>query len=180
MSQDKQAQEPSTGQMIAAPKTLKSKAVRPGNASLAALEAIRRAESALEELSVNFEDWMRSEVERLSQARRQFARDGAGAAVAEALFHAAHDLKGQASTLGYPAAAGVCASLCRLLDAFEDKTRVPADLVNHHVDAVAAMVREGARGADNATANQLVEHLRALTEEVIASAAAMPGDSVAA
>ncbi len=34
----------------------------------------------------------------------------------EALFRAAHDIKGQAATLGFPLAAAVADSLCRLIE----------------------------------------------------------------
>ena len=42
------------------------------------------------------------------------------------LFRAAHDIKGDAATFGYPAAAGVAESLCRVIEHAPDLEKVPA------------------------------------------------------
>ncbi len=167
-------------QIIEPPSELQEKCLRPGNASLAALEAISNAEAALEELSVNFQHWMDIETGRLSDAHARLRQEGLSERAIENLFEAAHDLKGQGSTLGYPLAADVSASLCRLLEAFTNMSRLPMSLVDHHVDAVKAMVRENAMGTDNNTAVSLSERLRTVTDEVIAREERQSSKSAAA
>ena len=44
------------------------------------------------------------------------------------LFRAAHDIKGEASTFGFPAVAGVAESLCRLIEHTPDMQRIPLTL----------------------------------------------------
>ena len=68
-------------------------------------DPVARAEKALAELSTEFGIWMHAECERLDSARRALASGGFTAANKDALFHAAHDLKGEAATFGYPAVA---------------------------------------------------------------------------
>src|ERR1700709_1550159 len=70
-------------------------------------DPIARAEEALAQLSSEFGTWVDSECERLDGARRQIANLGITKSTKEALFHAAHDIKGEAATFGFPAVASV-------------------------------------------------------------------------
>lgn len=148
---------------------LRKKCLRPGDASRSAADAIQQAEEALNELSVHFDDWMTQEALRLSKARDRAVAGGMGEQTVEQLFQVSHDLKGQASTLGYPLAADICSSLCRLIDRTPDVSRLPRELVNHHVDAVRAIARSRATGVDNTKASTLAERLREVTEDFLAS-----------
>lgn len=147
--------------------TLREKCLRPGDPDDAAQQAIANAEQALQQLSVNFDDWMLKESAQLTAAR-----DGAKQALYSEetlteLFQAAHNLKGQASTLGYPFADEICASLCRLIEKTGEKSRLPTCLVDQHVDAVRALVSEGAKGSDNPTASVLAKRLRDVTNDFL-------------
>src|SRR6185503_19347376 len=62
-------------------------------------DPVARAEKALAELSPQFASWMDAECHRLDQARSDLIEDLTKANV-DALFHAAHDIKGQAATFG--------------------------------------------------------------------------------
>lgn len=130
-------------------------------------DPVERAEKALAELSIEFGNWMESECERLDKARRQVAADGFTKPNKDALFHAAHDLKGEAATFGYPAVASAADSLCRLIEHTPDTTRIPIKLVDQHVDAVRAIYREYARSDAKLLAAQLTAKLRAVTDEFL-------------
>jgi len=95
-------------------------------------------------------------------------RSGFTKATHEALFHAAHDIKGQAATFGYADAAGVADSLCRLVEHMPDMTRIPVGLVDQHVDAVRAIVREHSQPHAAAMAQALTKGLREITDELLA------------
>jgi len=62
----------------------------------------------------------------------------------EEFFRAAHDIKGQAATFGYPLAAEVADSLCRLVEHAPDQQCVPPALIDQHVDGVRAIMRKDA------------------------------------
>lgn len=128
------------------------------------LDAIARAEAALAGLSEDFPAWMGAEGERLDAARRRVARGGLKDAARGELFRAAHDIKGHATTFGYPLAADAADSLCRLIEHSPVADRVPLALVDQHVDAIRAIIREGARDAGDAVGAALVARLREVTD----------------
>ena len=130
-------------------------------------DPVARAEKALIELSTEFGVWMHSECERLDQARHALLEGGFTAANKEALFHAAHDIKGEAATFGYPAVAGAADSLCRLIEYAPDPTRIPLSLINQHVDAVRAIHRDYVRVDAEELAAHLTERLREVTDEFL-------------
>jgi HPt (histidine-containing phosphotransfer) domain-containing protein len=128
---------------------------------------LARAEKALAALSTEFGAWMHSECERLDQARRAVRADGFTKATKEGLFHAAHDLKGEAATFGFPAVAGAAESLCRLIEHSPDPTRIPLTLVDQHVDAVRAIYREYSESDAEKLAARLTQKLREVTDEFL-------------
>jgi HPt (histidine-containing phosphotransfer) domain-containing protein len=130
-------------------------------------DPVLRAEKALAELSGEFAAWMDSECERLDAARREVIRGGFTGANKDALFHAAHDIKGEAATFGFPAVAAAADSLCRLIELTPDATRIPMKLVDQHVDAVRAIYREYARSDAKDLAALLTRRLRAVTDDFL-------------
>jgi hypothetical protein len=105
-------------------------------------DPVARAEQALAELSSRFATWMEAECDRLDQARNTVMTGGFTKAARDALFFAAHDIRGAADTFGYPMVAVPADSLCRLIEHTPDMSRIPIALVAHHVDAVRAIIRE--------------------------------------
>lgn len=130
-------------------------------------DPVARAEQALAELSSEFSTWMEAECVRLDVARREVTRNGFGQNTKDALFHAAHDIKGEAATFGYPAVASAADSLCRLIELTPDITRIPVRLVDQHVDAVRAIYREYSRSDAKDLANLLTGRLREVTDEFL-------------
>jgi HPt (histidine-containing phosphotransfer) domain-containing protein len=128
---------------------------------------VERAEKALADLSTEFSTWMDSECERLDAARRDIATGGFTAANKDAVFHAAHDIKGEAATFGFPLVALAADSLCRLIEHSPDVTRIPIMLIDQHVDAVRAIHREYARSDATALAATLTKRLRVVTDEFL-------------
>lgn len=134
------------------------------------LDHIARAEEALSNLSSEFDSWMKAECDRLVAAhlaviKLRFSKDAC-----EDLFRAAHDIKGDAATFGYPAAGMAAESLCRIVEHAPDLSKVPADLLTHHVDAVLAIVREHDRIDAAGVADELCKRLRGLADEYLTAA----------
>ena len=130
-------------------------------------DPVARAEQALAELSSEFGNWMNAECERIDAARNQIMGVGFNKETHAALFHAAHDIKGEAATFGYPAVAASAESLCRLIEHTPDITRIPVALVSQHVDAVRAIIREYTRSDAEALATTLTKRLREVTDEFL-------------
>jgi HPt (histidine-containing phosphotransfer) domain-containing protein len=130
-------------------------------------DPVARAEAALAQLSSEFGDWMRAECERLEAARQDVKGSGFTKKTHVALFRAAHDIRGEAATFGYPAVGEVADCLCRLLEHTPDMTRIPLNLVDQHVDAVRAIMREHTRRDLAVVAGALIRRLREVTDEFL-------------
>jgi len=129
-------------------------------------DPVARAEKALAELSPEFANWMDSECDRLDKARRDLLTDF-NQTSKEALFHAAHDIKGEAATFGYPAIAAAAESLCRLIEHTPEAARIPTTLLDQHVDAVRAIHREYARSDAKKLTAKLTKKLREVTDDFL-------------
>ena len=105
-------------------------------------DPVARAEKALAGLSGEFKNWMEIEADRLSAAHAAILKNGFTNATCEELFRAAHDIKGDAATFGYPSAGAAAESLCRIIEHSPDLDNVPSDLIAHHINAIQAIVRE--------------------------------------
>jgi len=138
------------------------RAALPGEA-----DPIERAEAALAAISGDFSNWMQDECARLDTARRKVRELGLSTQTRQELFLAAHDLKGDSGTLGYPEVYAAAESLCRLLEHTPDLTKIPLAIVDQHVDAVRAIVREHDRADVAQIAAALTGKLRAVTDEFL-------------
>ena len=132
-------------------------------------DPVARAEEALAGLSGEFKGWMDEECARLASAFEVIVKDGFTSQNREELFRAAHDIKGDATTFGYPKAAVAAESLCRILEHAPELTTVPSDLIAHHVHAIQAIVRELPKGRTRTTttADELSTRLRKLADEFL-------------
>src|SRR5262249_9579599 len=88
-------------------------------------DPVAKAEAALAELAEDFTKWMDTECIRLDTARNAMKAAGINKGTRDALFLAAHDIKGQADTFGFPLVAPVADSLCRLIEHTPDMARLP-------------------------------------------------------
>src|SRR5436853_4544737 len=65
-------------------------------------DPVARAEKALAALSGEFQNWMEIEADRVAAAHAAILKSGFTEAMREELFRAAHDIKGDAATFGFP------------------------------------------------------------------------------
>jgi HPt (histidine-containing phosphotransfer) domain-containing protein len=130
-------------------------------------DPVARAEAALSQLSSEFGAWMEAECQRLEAARQAVADEGFSEKTHDALFRAAHDIKGEAATFGFPDLTGVAESLCRLLEHTPDLTHIPLSLVDQHVDALRAIAREYGRPDLAEIARALTVRLRDVTDDFL-------------
>jgi HPt (histidine-containing phosphotransfer) domain-containing protein len=133
-------------------------------------DPVARAEKALAGLSSEFKNWMGIETERLSAAHAAMLKKGSTDAAREELFRAAHDIKGDAATFGYPSAAAAAESLCRIIEHAPDLDKVPSNLIAHHINAIQAIVRERTKLDTVSMANELSRQLRGVADEYLTHA----------
>lgn len=134
-------------------------------------ELVARAEAALAGLANQFESWMKEECLRLDRARNTVVSGGFTPVNKERLFRAAHDIKGEAATFGFPAVAAIADSLCRLIEYAPDAQAIPLTLIDQHVDAIRAICREHSDvendTPDKELARKLTSRLREVTDEFL-------------
>lgn len=130
-------------------------------------DPVARAEEALAGLAGEFKSWMLVEAERLTAAHAAIVRKGFSEEAADELFRAAHDIKGDAATFGYPSAAAAAESLCRIIEHAPEIEKVPTELIKHHIDAIQAIVHNHTRLDGVTVASELSRKLRGVADEYL-------------
>lgn len=155
--------EQNPGQVIQVPNTLRLKVG--GRFGAIDPSAIAKAEAALKSLSGNFSQWLNDEVEKLDGARQRVRAEGMTPETMEFLYLRAHDLKGLGTTYEFPLITRIGASLCRLIDDKEKRMQAPIALIDAHIDAIKAAVRDDIKTDDHPVGKMLIQALEAKVTE---------------
>ena len=152
-------------QMIPAATSLRLKV---GGGRMGAIDpaAIAKAEAALKSLSGNFGAWLQDEIVKLEAARKQVKEVGLTVETMENLYLRSHDLKGLGTTYGYQLITRIAGSLCRLIDEKDKRLTAPMALVDAHIDAIKAAVREDMKADDHPIGGVLAAELERRVQEM--------------
>ena len=147
-----------SGQLIQPANALR---LRVGGSRLGTIDpaAIAKAEAALKSLASNFSQWLADEITKLEAARQQVKDLGINVETMESLYLRAHDLKGLGTTYGYQLITRIAGSLCRMIDDKEKRASTPMELVDAHIDAIKAAVRDDIKSDEHPVGRVLVEEL---------------------
>ncbi len=157
---------PQQGQVFAAPTALRDRlGPRFGRIDTA---AIAKAEAALKGLSSQFGQWLQDEIAKLEAAREAIRADGANRLTVDGLFTRAHDLKGLGATYEFPLVTRIAGSLCKLLGDGDGRVNTPMALVDGHIQAIRAAVRDNIRDSDNPIGAALAGELERQTADYLA------------
>ena len=149
-------------QVIGPPNALKAKV---GGGFGIDAGAIARAEEALKAMLTQFGQWLQDEIDKLDKAQADIRAKGYTPETAEALYYRAHDLKGLGATYQYPLVTRMAASLCKMLDDPAKRMAAPVMILDAHVDAIRAVVRDGIQTDDHPTGRVLAQALEARVAE---------------
>jgi chemotaxis protein histidine kinase CheA len=152
------------GQVIQVPNTLRLKVG--GRFGAIDPSAIAKAEAALKSLSGNFSQWLQDEVVKLENARQRVKTDGATAETMESLYLRAHDLKGLGATYEFPLITRIAASLCKLIDDKDKRLGASMQLIDAHIDAIKAAVRDDIKTDQHPVGKILITELERRVAEV--------------
>jgi hypothetical protein len=156
-SSDNAADNPSSAEMIEVPNMLRMKVgarfggIDPG--------AVAKAEAALANLSSQFAVWLQDEIDKLEAARAVIKTQGVTVATAKQLYVHCHDLKGLGTTYGFPLVTRIAGSVCKLMDEPETRHEAPLFLIDAHIDAIRAAVRDNICDVDHPVGKILAEEL---------------------
>lgn len=122
-------------EIIERPNLLKAKVGSEGGADMA---AIARAESVIESFKASYDERAASELEdihalftEMKLTKRFDLRR---------ILIAAHEVRGEAGTYGYPLLSSVARSLCELLPRVEVPTQVQTEVIDAHIKAMRTIV----------------------------------------
>lgn len=152
-----------SGQVIQVPNTLRLKVG--GRFGAIDPAAIAKAEAALKSLSGNFSQWLNDEVTKLEAARQRVKAEGMNPETMEFLYLRAHDLKGLGTTYEFPLITRIGASLCRLIDDKDKRMQAPIALIDAHIDAIKAAVRDDIKTDEHPVGKALIEALESKVRE---------------
>lgn len=118
--------------------------VKIGGSALKGLDmkAIEKAEAALQQLSGQFGTWLQEELTKLDMAHTRIKAEGLSGDAGTEFYLRAHDIKGLGTTYEYPSVTRIAGTLCKLLDDEEKRAKAPMVLVDAHVNAIKACVRD--------------------------------------
>ncbi|WP_310541286.1 Hpt domain-containing protein [Phenylobacterium sp.] len=152
-----------SGQVIQVPNTLRLKVG--GRFGAIDPAAIAKAEAALKSLSGNFSQWLNDEVTKLEAARQRVKTEGMNPETMEFLYLRAHDLKGLGTTYEFPLITRIGASLCWLIDDKDKRMQAPIALIDAHIDAIKAAVRDDIKTDEHPVGKALIEALESKVRE---------------
>jgi len=155
----------SAAEVIQVPNMLKLKVGGRGGIDMA---AIAKAEAALKSLSGNFAQWLNDEIVKLEAARQDVRAQGLTAATVETLYLRAHDLKGLGATYEFPLITRLAGSLCKLIDDPATRLAAPMFLVDAHIDAIKACVRDDIKVDTHPVGKVLAAELEGRVAEYLA------------
>ena len=144
-------------EMIQVPNTLKLKV----GSRFGALNAgaVARAEAALKSLSGQFGQWLQDEIGKLEAARAAIRAEGMNAETGSRLYTHSHDLKGLGTTYEFPIVTRMAGSLCKLIETPAERAATPLHLIDAHVDAIRAAVRDNIKDASHPMGKVICEAL---------------------
>ena len=116
-------------------------------------------------MSGQFGQWLQVEIVKLDKAQADIRTQGYNEQTAEALYFRAHDLKGLGTTYQYPLVTRLAGSLCKMMDEPAKRMAAPLVLIDAHVDAIKAVVRDQIQTDDHPTGKALAETLEARVAE---------------
>jgi len=156
----------SAAEVIQVPNMLKLKVGGRGGIDMA---AIAKAEAALKSLSGNFAQWLNDEIVKLEAARQEVRAQGLTPETVETLYLRAHDLKGLGATYEFPLITRLAGSLCKLIDDPATRLSAPMFLVDAHIDAIKACVRDDIKVDTHPVGKVLAAELEGRVAEYLAS-----------
>lgn len=132
-------------------------------------ELVSHAETAVDSLADEFEGWMRNDLDKLRAAWLAAMEPGASADEYRAVYTCAHNIRGAATSYGYPAVSRLCGSLCALLGGTRPGEN--SALINLHIEACRAAVSAGPQGeGSESVADAVCEALERRVAEKVAAA----------
>ncbi len=127
---------------------------------------VQKAENAVSNLAQDFEQWLGDAVSALHDARQKLITDTEQTVAGSGFDKAALEVKSLGETYGYPLITRISHSLFRLIVKTPQDQKPPMALLDAHVDAIRALLRDKVRDAHSPIGNALASELEKRVAEI--------------
>ena len=129
-------------------------------------EVLARAEAAVAALQASYVEWIWNDIGILEQAHAAaLAEPSARASEIERIGGAAHDIRGQGGSFGYPLMTTIGSSLCDFCRAITRRDDGQLEVIRAHIDAMKAVIDNRLEGNGGAQGAELVGLLEDAVEK---------------
>ena len=132
-------------------------------------ENLARAEAAVAALAVDYLVWAEQDVSRMREMTGGLAARPDRAAI-DRLYAAAHDVKGQGGSFGYPLVTAIGSSLCRALKHLQAVDARALAAIEAHLDAITLVLTQRLVGMQGERGAGLVGQLTRAVDLVVGPA----------
>lgn len=146
---------------------LRRRAVKKGSGTNAFRKAIEAAEEAIEELSVEFDDWINNDINEMMLVCDQIKEEGWTDKNTDKLFTLTHDLKGQATTLGYPVITEICNTLSHLLEKMPETNRISLKVIETFAQSIRTIILQSDKDQQDQKAEAISVGLRQMALKIL-------------
>jgi chemotaxis protein histidine kinase CheA len=128
------------------------------------LEAIARAEAAIESAGENFRDWAVEDLTAMEKALADVRSDhGAQEACIKEIFRRAMDMKGQGGSFGYVLITQIGDLLKKFTEDLQQVSARDIDIITAHVNAMKVVIAQDIKGDGGKVGAEIVAGLARLT-----------------
>lgn len=152
-------------EIITPPTNLLSK-VDKGGPGAVDMDALARAEKVIDNLADDYVNWAIEDLVKLEAAFKELKEGKSDQkALLSAVFHIAHDMKGQGGSFGYELMTAAGDKLCRLTEKLDTPSPRDIEKIRIYVDAMQIIISHKLKGDGGKEGQQLMMGLEVLVQK---------------
>ena len=129
-------------------------------------QVLARAEQAVELLSDDFSNWAQDDIAKLRKAAEKGRAGSLSTAdTIASIYKGALDLKGQGGAFGYDFVTAIGDLLNRFVEGRETISARDFQIIDAHIDALQAVIRDDIKGSDDKVGANIVKGLSVLVDQ---------------
>ena len=153
------------------------KIIRPANrlhikariSDLSVSQMMANAHRVMALIAQNYSQWLCADLDGLSRRFEYRSAEPGNGDHRNDLFRISHDIRGQAASFDYDLASDIATSLCGFLERHEKIEEVQLKVVEAHISAIRAYLRQSLKGDGGSVGQELTAELSGLIHRTEAS-----------
>ncbi len=128
---------------------------------------LKKANQVIEEMTASFLEVLRVEIDKMATLSQESKTATDKSALIERIFEVSHDLRGQASTFGFPLVTRIGSSLCRFTENADLTDARAQDVIDAHINSMKLVVVQGLRGDGGPAGQKIAAGLEIAAKKVL-------------